>query len=164
MLVFIGKLSPSALRWVPICQGFSHFSVFFASFCIGQLATSSMRVNLLYFFCTLWDLRFFALCFGPMNSELGTLIWSYRQFLFNWPAFVNMFWPLSPFAAVVTFVQCSKKQNLMKIILTLSYWYSLESSCWVLSDEYPFAMVLVIFQFFVIISCWPNKKPAAKGL
>ena len=26
MLVFIGKLLPSPIRWVPICQGFHHFS------------------------------------------------------------------------------------------------------------------------------------------
>ena len=30
MLVFIGKRLLSTLRWVPICQGLSHFSVFFA--------------------------------------------------------------------------------------------------------------------------------------
>ena len=30
--------------------------------------------------------------------------------------------------------------------------------------EYPFAMVLVISQHFVIILCWPIYKPAAKGL
>ena len=29
MLVFIGKLSLSTNIWVPICQGFSHFSAFF---------------------------------------------------------------------------------------------------------------------------------------
>ena len=29
MLVFIRKLSVSTLIWVPICQGFSHFTVFF---------------------------------------------------------------------------------------------------------------------------------------
>ena len=31
----------------------------------------------------------------------------------------------------------------------MSCWYSLESSRWVLSDEYPFAMVSVIFSFFL---------------
>ena len=68
MLVFIGKLSLSTVRWVPICEGFSHFSA----------------------------------C-----------------------------WP--------------------NIVLTLSCWFSLESSHWVLSDEYPFAMVSVISQLFVIL-------------
>ena len=34
-----------------------------------------------------------------------------------------------------------------KIILTLSCWYSLESSRWVLSDEYPFAMVSWFLSF-----------------
>ena len=45
-------------------------------------------------------------------------------------------------------------QRFLKNIWTLSCWYSLESSCWVLSDEYPFARVSVIFQvsasFFVL--------------
>ena len=61
-------------------------------------------------------------------------------------------------AAKVTFIQCTKKQRNMKIILTLSCWYSLESSCWALSDEYPFAMVSVISQLLVVISCWPSSK------
>ena len=38
MLVFIGKLLPSTVRWVPMCQGFSHFSGICASFCIGQIS------------------------------------------------------------------------------------------------------------------------------
>ena len=35
---------------------------------------------------------------------------------------------LNPYAADVTFVQCTKKQKIMKIISNLSCWYSLESS------------------------------------
>ena len=38
ILVFIGKLSMSTVRWVPMSQGFSHFSGFFASFCICQIS------------------------------------------------------------------------------------------------------------------------------
>ena len=45
MLVFIGKLSLSTLRWVPICQGFRYFHVFFHDFVLAKLATSSIRVN-----------------------------------------------------------------------------------------------------------------------
>ena len=55
----------------------------------------------------------------------------------------------NPFAAEVIFVQCSKKQIIMKIIRTKSCGYSYESSRWVLSDEYPFARVSVIFQLFL---------------
>ena len=69
---------------------------------------------------------------------------------------------LNPSAAKVTFIQCTKKQKIMKIILTLSYWYSLESSYWVQSNEYTFATVSVISQLFIIILCWINKKLAAK--
>ena len=45
-----------------------------------------------------------------------------------------------------------KKQNIMKIILTLSCWYSLGSSHWALLDEYPCARVSVIFQLFLFAS------------
>ena len=38
---------------------------------------------------------------------------------------------------------------IMKIIRTKSCGYSYESSHWVLSDEYPFAWVSVIFQLFL---------------
>ena len=44
-------------------------------------------------------------------------------------------------------------QNVLKIIKTLSCWYSLESSRWVLSDEYPFTRVSITFQvlhYFVL--------------
>ena len=47
MLVFIGKLSLSTLRRIPICQGFSHFSVFLLHFVLAKLATSSIRVKCL---------------------------------------------------------------------------------------------------------------------
>ena len=45
MLVFIRKLSLSTLRWVPICQGFSHFSGFSHHFVSAKLATTSIRVK-----------------------------------------------------------------------------------------------------------------------
>ena len=45
MLVLIGKISLSTLRWVPICQGFSDFSGFLHYFVLANLATSSIRVN-----------------------------------------------------------------------------------------------------------------------
>ena len=45
MLVFIGKLSLSTLRWVPICQGFSHFLGLLQHFVLAKLSTSSIRVN-----------------------------------------------------------------------------------------------------------------------
>ena len=52
-------------------------------------------------------------------------------------------------------------KDFWKNIWTLSYWYSLESSCWGLSNEYPFARVSVIFQVFRIILYWQNEPPAA---
>ena len=45
MLVFIGKLSLSTFRWVPICHGFSHFSAFCHHFMLTKFATTSIRVN-----------------------------------------------------------------------------------------------------------------------
>ena len=43
-LVFIGKPLLSTLRWVPMCQGFNHFSGFSHTFVKTKVATSSMRV------------------------------------------------------------------------------------------------------------------------
>ena len=45
----------------------------------------------------------------------------------------------NPSNAVATFAQSTRMLRFFKTIKTLSYWYSLESSCWALSDEYPFA-------------------------
>ena len=45
----------------------------------------------------------------------------------------------------------AQKQKLMKIIWILSCWYSLESSRWVLTYEYPCARVSVTLQYFHII-------------
>ena len=48
MLVFIGKLSLSTIRWVPMCQGISHFSGFLHNFVMAKLATSSLRVKFMF--------------------------------------------------------------------------------------------------------------------
>ena len=46
MLVFIGQLLLSTLRWVPVCQGFHHFSGCLDHFVLDKLATCSLRVEL----------------------------------------------------------------------------------------------------------------------
>ena len=48
--------------------------------------------------------------------------------------------------------------------LTLSCWRPFESSCWVLSYEYQYVRVAVLFQFFSIISFWTEELPVAEGL
>ena len=50
--------------------------------------------------------------------------------------------------AEATFIQSTRMQRCLKTIWTLPYWYSLESSRWVVSDEYPLAKVSVIFKSF----------------
>ena len=45
MLIFIGKLSLSTLRCVPIYQGFSIFFVFLHHFIQAKLATSNIKVK-----------------------------------------------------------------------------------------------------------------------
>ena len=42
----------------------------------------------------------------------------------------------------------SKRKDFWKLISNLSCWYSLDSSCWALSDECPCARFSVIFQIF----------------
>ena len=50
----------------------------------------------------------------------------------------------NPSNAEVTIIQSIRMQRILKN--TLSCWYTLDSSNRVLSDEYPYAMVLVIIQ------------------
>ena len=55
MLVFIGKLPLCNLRWVPMCQGFSHFSGFLLHFVLAKLATSKdFHVHFIYFYFTIY--------------------------------------------------------------------------------------------------------------
>ena len=56
---------------------------------------------------------------------------------------------VNPSNAGATFVQSTRAQRFLKIIQTPSCWYSLDSSHWVLSYEYPFARVSIIFRCFV---------------
>ena len=58
------------------------------------------------------------------------------------PVFIN------PSNADAIFVQSMRTQIFPKTIEILSCWYSLESSRRVLSNEYPFAWVPVIFRMF----------------
>ena len=43
MFVFIGKLSVSILRWVPMCLSFNHFSGFWKKIVLAKVATNSIR-------------------------------------------------------------------------------------------------------------------------
>ena len=47
ILVFIGKLSLSTFRWVPICQGFRYFQGFHVILYLVKLCTSSIRVKII---------------------------------------------------------------------------------------------------------------------
>ena len=58
-------------------------------------------------------------------------------------------------ATTCTFIHSTREQRILKIIQTLSCWYSLNSSRSVLSDEYSCARVSVIFFYvFYIILYW----------
>ena len=54
------------------------------------------------------------------------------------------------------------KQRFLKPILTLSCWYSLESSRRVLSNEYPCARVAVIFLGFLLHFVLANLAPSCR--
>ena len=60
-----------------------------------------------------------------------------------------------------------QSRRFLKTVQTLSSWYSLESSCWVLSYEYPCARVSIIFQVFCIILCYNSttlRKDSKEGI
>ena len=52
-----------------------------------------------------------------------------------------------------TFIQSTRTQRFLKIIETLSCWYSLDSSHWVLLYEYPFARCFSYFSSFLASFC-----------
>ena len=54
--------------------------------------------------------------------------------------------------AEATFIQRTKMQRFLKTILTLSSWYSLDSSHGVLSDEYPFSVILQLFSHYFVLA------------
>ena len=54
-------------------------------------------------------------------------------------------WTLNPSNAKTTTIQSTRMQRFLKNIETLSWWYSLDGSRLVLSDEYPCARFLVIY-------------------
>ena len=56
---------------------------------------------------------------------------------------------LIPSNAEATFIQSTRTQKFQKTIWTLLCGYSLESSCWALSYEYPFARFSVNFSGFL---------------
>ena len=66
---------------------------------------------------------------------------------------IYRFWlhPFNPSNTEATVVQ--RTQRFLKIIWTLPCWYSLDSSRWVLSDEYPCVRVSVILQYFFASFC-----------
>ena len=57
----------------------------------------------------------------------------------------------------------TRKQRSLKTIYTLSYWYSLDSSHWVLSHEYPFTRVSVIFRYFASFCIGQISHQGRKG-
>ena len=71
---------------------------------------------------------------------------------------------VNPFDAEATFDQGTLIQKCFITIETLSCWYSFESSCSALSDEYQICQGFSHFQHFCNKLFWPNYPPAAKGL
>ena len=83
-------------------------------------------------------------------------VYSYCCGLRKWVQKTVVYQCLNPSNAEATFISSTKTQRSLKTILTLSCRYSLDSSHWVLSDEYPWFWVSVIIIFFFIILYWSN--------
>ena len=58
---------------------------------------------------------------------------------------------INPLNAKATLIHSTRAQRFLKTIQTLSSWYSLDSSSWALSDEYPCARFSDTLQLFCII-------------
>ena len=81
-----------------------------------------------------------------------TNFFSVQQAPVNWPSACLLF---NSSNAEATFTQSTTMQFL-KIILTLSCWYSLDGSRWVLSYEYHMPSFQSFFQIVWINLYWPN--------
>ena len=69
MLVFIGQLSLSTLRWVPMWQVFNYFSDFLHHFVFAKLATTSIREKIVNSNCLVKLLLFYL---GSPHLQPGT--------------------------------------------------------------------------------------------
>ena len=163
MLVFIWKLSPSTLRWITMWQGLSHFPAFLHHFVLAKLATSNTRVKQLFASRNYWFLSLqYSLdssCWVLSDELPCARVSVISQSLLHHLVIAKLATSnirVYPSNAEATFVQSTRTQSVLKTIETLSCWYSLDSSRWVLSDEYPFPRVSIIFQFFCIILYRPN--------
>ena len=63
-----------------------------------------------------------------------------------------------------TFVPSTRMQRILITTLTLSSWHWLDSSCWVLSDEYPYARVSVNFHGFFASRSELTHTPGIRGV
>ena len=98
------------------CPNLSTFSVIFDD-CVLVKGKARVTFNSCFYYT-----NFFSVQQAPVN-------WSSACLLHN-------------SNAEATFTQSTTMQRFLKIILTLSCWYSLDGSCWVLSYEYPYVKVL----------------------
>ena len=69
-LVFIGKLSLSTLRWIPICQGFGHFLGLLHHFVLTKFATRSIMVNGMPTWCACFAYVMWLLMFSGGRAGL----------------------------------------------------------------------------------------------
>ena len=82
ILVFIRYLSLSTLRWVPICQGFSHFSSFLHHFVLATLATSSIRVKGTWLFSTKFAYNIWFIFIYLFWTDLISFPWIFTSWEF----------------------------------------------------------------------------------
>ena len=107
ILVFIEKLLLRAVRWVPICQGFDHFSAFCHHDLLTELLTSSKRVNKIKSVLLLYHVRKTKLLFVFIiniltaldkinNIDGSSILWCTFDLKFSsykiWNKFVKVIW------------------------------------------------------------------------
>ena len=107
-------------------------------------------------------------CVKTMNIESSRREEKDCSILLGRPTWLHSLAPypgynVNPSNAEASFVQSTRTQRFLKSIETLSYWYSFESSRWVLSDEYPFARVSVIFRILALVCNGPISHQQHKG-
>ena len=97
----------------------------------------------------------------PYN--LGCLSNPYTYHLDHFGTFLHNLGSLTLPMLRLLWSQPQESKRFLKTTQTLSYWCSLESSRWALSDEYPIARVLVFFRFFAWFCIGQMSRQQHKG-
>ena len=153
--VLIWEYSARAIKWIPTWQGLDNFQKSLHPCAFDERSLSIGRVNKGLHYCYTVDIvvppgDIIWTDFRTVPTKIAVPQGSKTWTPLNWALTT-----VNPSDAEVTFIRCARMQNIMKIILNKSCWYSLEALAEFFQMSTHVPGFLVIFQVFCIIFYWP---------